>query len=342
MNNLDQQILQLKIEGRSRAEIALMLGLTERTVKDRLSRIYEKLGGYENTIRFYSSQSVDNLFETMRKEIKDVNELNELFEFFRISEDDEKFFQEEVNFVNLTEHVKDDRIIIIPLGDLHWGSSYCNRRKIVELIFWAKEKKNVFFILMGDLIECATRDSVGDGVYKQILNPYDQFVQVSQLFQYIKEKILGVHIGNHEFRIAKSSSFNPCDLLARFLETKYLGFSALNTIKIGDNLYDIATTHGTGGSRLPHIKLKKVIDFSQIYLADIYCMGHVHERITVPTEIKYRDGMDIKTKKRHFLLTGHFLEWKDSYAEMAMLLPSQIGVPIIELNKNDYKIKILT
>ena len=56
LNNLDQQILQLKIEGRSMAEIALMLGLTERTVKDRLSRIYEKLGGYENTIRFYSSQ----------------------------------------------------------------------------------------------------------------------------------------------------------------------------------------------------------------------------------------------------------------------------------------------
>jgi len=126
-----------------------------------------------------------------------------------------------------------------------------------------------------------------------------------------------------------------------FFGVPYLGYTALSTIKIGDLNYDIASTHGASGAKAVGGKLKKIMDLSQIYDADLYLMGHVHEMASIPTTIRLRDGDKIRQKKRYFVLTGHSLEWKDSYAEMALCIPSQMGVPIIELSRSKFGIKVI-
>lgn len=339
---MDEQIIVLRKAGFSRKDIANKLGTTERYIKNRLHKIYKKSGGYERYININkesqnTNETTYNLIKDIREEIKDIKNIDQLFG--DINQKETK--KEEINYIDLTDYTVDDKIILIPLGDLHWGSPHCQQRQILELIQWATERKNVFFILMGDLAECSTKESIGDGVFQQTINPMEQLMQINKLFSLIKDRIIGVHIGNHEYRIAKTTSIDINKVLSMALNLKYLGFSALTTIKLGEYEYDIATTHGIGGSKMPHTKLKKVMDFSQIYLADIYCMGHVHDKLDIPMLIRYREGNELKIKKRHFILTGHFLEWKDSYAEMQMLLPSMIGVPLIELSIDKFGIKII-
>jgi UDP-2,3-diacylglucosamine pyrophosphatase LpxH len=346
--NLNQQILDMKLNGFSRKNIAGELGVSERLVKRRLLKIYEQNGGAQKVLTeakydieendmTFEGISMSDYFEHLEEEIQD-NDINDLDEIFHTDED---LVTEDLFYFNLTQSCIDNKIIIIPFGDLHWGSANCNRKAVVNMIKWAEKRQNVFFILMGDLIESAFKESPGDGVYAQIVSPMEQFKQMVMLLSHIKDRILGIHIGNHEYRAMKSTSYNIAEMLSMFFGFKYLGYTALTTIQVGDFKYDIASTHGASGSKTIGSKLKKVIDLSQIYDADLYLMGHVHEMASVPTTIRYREDDQIKKKKRYFVLTGHCLEWKDSYAEMALCIPSQMGVPIVELSSDRFGIKVI-
>ena len=45
-------------------------------------------------------------------------------------------------------------------------------------------------------------------------------------------------------------------------------------------------------------------------------------------------------RKRHFVLTGHFLEYKGSYAEQAVMVPSATGVVKLTFHSKRHKITV--
>jgi len=246
--------------------------------------------------------------------------------------------------INVVNEKKLKKIDLIGFGDWHYGENSCNREAIKKQIDWIKSNPYARVILMGDLLNCATRTSVGAGPYDENMNSQEQYEKVLELLQPIKDKIYGIHIGNHEQRIKNDTSLNLIKLLSKTLKVKYLGYAAFHKIKVGKINYTIYSTHGSSGATLPYTKIKKCISLSSSFDADVYLMGHVHSVQVLPMEyekVDFKNKQVVRTKK-YFVLTGHYLGYHDSYAEMKNILPDKQGCARVRLNgeKKDVHVSV--
>ena len=103
-----------------------------------------------------------------------------------------------VQHLDIKNHGKDYAEVIF-FGDTHWGSPQCDKERARKMIEYCVQKE-VYVLLMGDLLEFATRGSVGAGVYEQLMNPHKQFDEAMEMLMPLAQKglILGLLRGNHE------------------------------------------------------------------------------------------------------------------------------------------------
>lgn len=201
---------------------------------------------------------------------------------------------------------------------------------------------------MGDYCDHATKQMRHGGVYRQIMSPQEQLDGIIELFEPIKDKCLGLHEGNHEEGIFRGSGVDPTKYMCKALNVRNLGWSIFHRFRVGDiefrgdQNYILYSTHGSSNAKLPHTKIRKCLELSKNFEANIYCFGHVHE-IALHTET-YREldsrGYGLKVRKRYFILTGHFLRYEGSYAERMNLIPSKLGVPKITLFKDKWDVHV--
>jgi hypothetical protein len=78
--------------------------------------------------------------------------------------------------------------------------------------------------------------------------------------------------------------------------------------------------------------------------ADLYLMGHVHTNYTSINPINYPDTTykRVILKKPILQLTGHFLNYYNSYAEESNMQPEPPSCPIIHLSGTKKEITIKT
>jgi predicted phosphodiesterase len=245
----------------------------------------------------------------------------------------------EVNKVEIPVVSSRNYVELAFIGDIHFGHPQCDLESLNETIAWVAKNK-VSVLLMGDLIEAGLRDSVGDSVYHQKLNPQDQMEQVVEMLYPIRKNIIGLHRGNHENRVMKTTSIDISKLMAKELGVRYLGYSAWSLIKVGKQKYSIYSTHGHSGARFKHTKLKAVADLTGWIYADIVAMGHLH---TIAAEPVMRQRLDKRTgqlleEKSYIVLTGSFLKWSKSYAEDAGYPISRVGSPKAKLITTEHDI----
>lgn len=222
-------------------------------------------------------------------------------------------------------------------GDLHYGHPQCDLKKAKGYLDWAL-KNNVYVICMGDLLECGLTTSIGDSVYQQDLNPQEQLEEVIELLKPLADKglIIGIHAGNHENRITKATSIDVTKIMAKILGVKYLGYACWNMLWVGSQKYSLYSTHGSGGSRFKHTKLKTVMDLAQWIDADMIAMGHLHSLATeavIKQRVDFRNRQ-VKNNDCKIILTGSFLEWDKSYAQMMNMPITKLGAPTIKLMAN--------
>ena len=74
-------------------------------------------------------------------------------------------------------------------ADEHIGDEHCDMKSLKERIDYVKETPNAYCILNGDIIDNATKTSIGD-TYTQELNPMEQLQTAVEIFEPIKDKIL--------------------------------------------------------------------------------------------------------------------------------------------------------
>lgn len=221
--------------------------------------------------------------------------------------------------VTLSEELKE--IEIIGIGDGHYGSPEHNGKLFDETIEKIKNQDNLYCILLGDLIECVTKDSVGD-LYTQIGTPHQQADYIVEKLKPIAPKILCQTGGNHENRIFKTSGFDINYYIAerlgiadRYIKNSFVlfvRFGRMKGTKGKPYVWSIFITHGTGGSTKKPSKLKKLIELKDIVTGcDAYVMGHIHDYICT-----YEDNfiIDIRTKKvinktSCFISQGAFLDF---------------------------------
>ena len=239
-----------------------------------------------------------------------------------------------LNQVKLKVAPGSDYAEVLFFGDLHYGHPQCNLIKAKGYLDHALAN-NIYVICMGDLLECGLTTSIGDSVYQQDLNPQEQMEEVVDLLRPLAEKglILGIHAGNHENRITKATSIDVTKILAKMLGVKYLGYACWNMFWVGGQKYSMYSTHGSGGSRYKHTKLKTAMDLAQWIDADVIAMGHLH---ALGTETMIKQGVDfrnrqVKDSECQIVLTGSFMDWDKSYAQMMNMPITKLGAPQMKL-----------
>jgi len=237
-----------------------------------------------------------------------------------------------------------DKLELLLVGDLHLGSRFFDEDMVKQMIRHSLTKKAPI-ILMGDSIETATRDSVGAGVYEQSEIIDEQVAHFVHLFKPLAKEnlILGIHAGNHELRLFRSSGLDITKtILAKELKIPYFSCSKLHYLRVGKEKYRLYTTHGSSGARLPYTKIKGVLDLANIVEAEIYAMGHLHQ---LSHHIRNYYSIDVKNKKvieeqKHFILTGSFLNYWGSYANIKNYEPSRKGYPKVKLSGLEHQIRV--
>ena len=202
-----------------------------------------------------------------------------------------------------------DRITIIPLGDLHVGALNCAEEKIRSVVKQIQESPNTYWIGGGDmcdavLMQDAKRfDPSGlpawmlHGAAVEIRDRLEDMLnaQKGRLFQLldpIKDKCLGLIEGNHEYSIMKYHNRNfmseICDhfgvenltdcAFVRFQFTRKLNTKS----KSPGAVVSMFITHGNGGGRTAGAEPNSLYRLAADKDVDIILRGHSHSYCILP------------------------------------------------------------
>ena len=171
-------------------------------------------------------------------------------------------------------------------ADEHIGDEHSDIKRVMERIEYVKNTPNAYCIMNGDIMDNATKTSIGD-TYTQVFNPMEQLARAVELFEPIKDKILCITHGNHENRTYKKEGINLSYLIAKQLglEDKYTPTSAALFIRFGNGhsstrnrkvCYTLYVLHGNGGGRKEGAKAIRLADMASIIDTDIYIHSHTH------------------------------------------------------------------
>lgn len=186
---------------------------------------------------------------------------------------------------------------------------------------------------MGDLLDIGIKSAIGGSVYDNQSTPTGQLKDIVQILEPYKKQIDGAVEGNHEWRLYKETGVNITELLCMFLNVPYMKHSGTITYAFEKRAYNINFFHGKGagsvGNALAHTK-----GMANKVFADVYLMGHVHATAHTKRDIKSIDSRNnkIDTMTQYFCLTGHSLEYDESYAEQMNLEINTKGFPLVILH----------
>ena len=245
-------------------------------------------------------------------------------------------------------------------SDEHIGTRQCDIADVQKRIDYVAKTDNAYCILTGDIIDNATRDSVGD-VYEGV-SPMEQMKTAVRLFAPIKDKILGVTSGNHCDRSYKKDGV---DLMYFFcaelgLHELYDQYGILLFARVGKELqgkrresngsgeirkvcYTIYATHGSAGGRTAGGKANGLARLGGIVNADICVISHTHFPMCFKEctyEIDYRNSTTIR-KETTFVNSGSALDW-GGYSERYSMKPSSKAHPVMWLDgcKRDVRVTL--
>lgn len=228
-------------------------------------------------------------------------------------------------------------------ADEHIGDEQSDIKRVLQRIEYVKNTPNAYCILNGDIIDNATRTSIGD-TYTQVFNPMEQLEKAVELFEPIKDKILCITQGNHENRTYKKEGINLSCLIATQLglADRYTPTSATLFLRFGTDVsrnhhhkirYTIYVLHGNGGGRKEGAKAIRLADMASIIDTDIYIHSHTHLPMIMKQAFHRVDNVHSKVTfvDKLFVNTASNLTY-GGYGEAGAFKPNSTDTPIIYLS----------
>lgn len=233
-------------------------------------------------------------------------------------------------------------------ADEHVGDEHCDIKRLTERIEYVKNTPNAYCILNGDLIDNATKTSIGD-TYTQVFSPMEQLAKAVELFAPIKDKVLCITHGNHENRTYKKEGINLSRLIADQLglADRYTSTSAVLFVRLGEMTlkesrgsgnyrqicYTLYVLHGSGGGRKEGAKAIRLADMASIVDTDIYIHSHTHLPMTMKQAYHRIDPRNstVALVTKLFVNTAANLNY-GGYGEAQEFKPSSKDTPVIYLN----------
>ena len=234
-------------------------------------------------------------------------------------------------------------------ADEHYGDEHCDIKRLFQRIEYVRNTPTAYCILNGDIIDNATRTSIGD-VYAQEFNPMEQLQRAVEIFEPIKDKILCITHGNHENRTYKKEGINLSALMATQLglADRYTPTSAVMFIRFGSEsrgkkesngsgnvrkiCYTVYALHGNGGGRKEGAKAIRLADLASIIDTDIYIHSHTHLPMTMKQAFHRIDPRNstVSIVDKLFVNTAANLDY-GGYGEAGAFKPSSKDTPTIYL-----------
>lgn len=233
-------------------------------------------------------------------------------------------------------------------ADEHFGDEHCDVKRLLSRIEYVKNTPHAYCILNGDIIDNATKTSIGD-TYTQVFNPMEQLQKAVEMFAPIKDKILCITHGNHENRTYKKEGINLSYLMAAQLNLveRYTPTSAVLFIRFGRisrgikdrtgnvrrTRYTVYVLHGSGGGRKEGAKAIRLADMASIIDTDIYIHSHTHLPMVMREGFHRIDIVNSTVAKvdKLFINTAANLKY-GGYGEAGEFKPSSMETPVIYLS----------
>lgn len=235
-------------------------------------------------------------------------------------------------------------------ADEHFGDEHCDVKRLMQRIEYVRDTPTAYCILNGDIIDNATKTSIGD-TYTQTFNPMEQLRRAVEIFEPIKDKIFCITHGNHENRTYKKEGINLSALMATQLglEDRYTSTSAVMFVRLGAEnrgrkesngsgltrriSYSLYVLHGSGGGRKEGAKAIRLADLASIIDTDIYIHSHTHLPLIMKQafhRINYQNN-SVAIVDKLFVNTAANLNY-GGYGEAGAFKPSSKDTPIIYLS----------
>jgi hypothetical protein len=242
-------------------------------------------------------------------------------------------------------------IRIVPLADIHIGNPLLDEKLLKQTIEYIKDNDNVFTILNGDLMNTAIKSSISD-IYEETMTPMQQIEELVNLLAPIKEKILVATSGNHERRITRETSIDITHIAMKELAIGerytngayylYLYFGEKERGRKAPMVYTIFGYHGSGNGRKLGGKINRLVEMSEICVADIFLMSHVHTPIGTKKVMFVPDYGNKTLTRREMLyaVSNSFLNY-GGYASQHGYSPVSTSRIEIILNGNKRESKLL-
>ena len=235
-------------------------------------------------------------------------------------------------------------------ADEHIGDEQSSLKRLRERIAYVAERPNAYCVLNGDIIDNATKTSIGD-IYAQEFNPMEQLKVATEIFSPVKDKILCITHGNHEARTYRKEGIDLSYLLASQLghTERYTATSAVLFIRFGTQsrgkkettngqnirklCYTVFMLHGSGGGRKEGAKAIRLADMAAIVDTDIYIHSHTHLPMVMKQAFHRVDSRNsvVALVEKLFVNTASNLDY-GGYGEANEFKPTSKTTPIIYLD----------
>lgn len=259
-----------------------------------------------------------------------------------------KFIKHDIEY----ESREDSTWFLVGLGDIHRGHIFMNEDLFYRHLDWIEETPNCRVVCMGDYGDCINaKDPRHD--YNvldwQYATPDKQYMKTTADLERIKDKIIVMLDGNHDYGFWRRHNHNFVDRMAYDLGVPYAGVSSYVRLRFirqaGKSKerrpFNIYAHHGWTGARTDAYKVKIIQDLSNIFpMLNLYMMGHVHRLgEALPTTKLYVDNRgNIREWVEKYVFTGSYLKGYEkgvgSYIEARGYKPTGLGSPIIEIRPN--------
>jgi hypothetical protein len=233
-------------------------------------------------------------------------------------------------------------IYVVFLGDLHFGHKCFDKRYLDRALEFIKRNRNrCRIVLMGDLLECATKTSVGRSVYDETMPTQKQFERAVEVFKPFADLVDLVIEGNHEERIIRDTSFEIIQEFCHRIDRPdaYGQFSGIVNYNLGSSLtYSLYAWHGATGGTKESSAINGLLGMRERCIAHIYAMGHTHKLLSFNREVKIPQPHknELSTISQMFINTGTAVG-DGGYGEQKGFATNRIGFGTVQLFADERK-----
>ena len=233
-------------------------------------------------------------------------------------------------------------IKIYPIADVHLGAIECMEDKWKKFCGMIANEENTYLILAGDLINNATKTSMGNP-FEQVYRPREQKRLMVEYLKPLRDKILCMVGGNHEARTDKDTDSSPAyDIASKLdLEDVYRENICFLKLQFGDSkssgetnpTYTFAVAHGFGSSIYTTNAAMRAERFGMsIDGIDAIIAGHIHKPQEFPVS-KYvvdKNNQKVTIKPFEVFICTSWLE-NSGYGIRKLMQPTAFSLAHIEL-----------